>query len=96
MKPTRWTPHALNNLAEREIDREEAEKTLTNPEIIMPNQPQRLLLMRRYFDQVLQQQMLLIIVVEDTETERVVVTLFKTSQLSRYLKEPGYENSLRS
>jgi len=94
MKPIRWTPHALNNLVDREIDRKEAERTLTDPEFIFPNQPQRELLMRQYFDRVLQQKMLLIIIVEDTETERVVVTLFKTSQFNRYLKERGYENNL--
>jgi len=89
MKPIRWTPHALNNLVDREIDRKEAEMTLTDPEFILPNQPQRELLMRQYFDQVLQLKMLLIIIVEDTDTERVVVTLFKTSQFNRYLKETG-------
>ena len=89
MKPIRWTPHALNNLVDREIDRKEAEMTLTDPEFILPNQPQRELLMRQYFDRVLQQKMLLIIIVEDTDTERVVVTLFKTSQFNRYLKETG-------
>ena len=89
MKPIRWTPHALNNLVDREIDRKEAEMTLTDPEFILPNQPQRELLMRQYFDRVLRQKMLLIIIVEDTDTERVVVTLFKTSQFNRYLKETG-------
>jgi len=79
----------LNNLVDREIDRKEAEMTLTDPEFILPNQPQRELLMRQYFDQVLQLKMLLIIIVEDTDTERVVVTLFKTSQFNRYLKETG-------
>jgi nitrogen regulatory protein PII len=87
VKAVRWTPHALDNLLDREIDREIAELTLTNPELIAPNQPQRSLLMRRYFDQVLQQEMLLIIVVEDTDLERVVITVFKTSQLKKYLKE---------
>ncbi|MCX5889858.1 MAG: hypothetical protein NTY36_10445 [Deltaproteobacteria bacterium] len=79
----------MDNLVDREINRQEAEKTLANPEFILPNQPQRSLLMRRYFDLVLQQEMLLIIVLEDTSMERVVVTLFKTSQFNRYLKEPG-------
>jgi hypothetical protein len=79
----------LDNLVEREIDREEVEKALTNPELLVPNQPGRSLFMRRYFDNVLQQEMLLIIVVEDTDTERVVVTVFKTSQINRYFKEPG-------
>ena len=78
----------MDNLVDREIDREEAEKTLADPELMVPNQPERSLFMRRYFDKVLEQEMLLIIVVEDTDTERVVVTLFKTSQFNRYLKEP--------
>jgi len=89
VKPVRWTLHALDNLIDREVDREEAEETLIYPEFILPNQPQRSLLMRHYFDRVLQQEMLLIIIVEDTDRERVVVTLFKTSQFSRYLKETG-------
>jgi hypothetical protein len=42
--------------------------------------------MRRYFDRLLQQQMLLRIVVEDTASERLAVTLYKTAQLSKYLK----------
>ena len=42
--------------------------------------------MRRYFDALLQQEMLLRIVVEETEDETVVVTLYKTSQIDRYLK----------
>jgi hypothetical protein len=42
--------------------------------------------MRRYFDRLLQQEMLLRIVVEDTASERIVVTVYKTAQLSKYLK----------
>ncbi len=89
MKPLRWSPHALNNLADREIDRAEAEKALEEPEFEVPGQPPRRLLMRRYFDQVLQQEMLLRIVVEDTATARVIITLYKTSQINKYLKELG-------
>ncbi|HEV2232328.1 MAG TPA: hypothetical protein VGV68_02860 [Terriglobia bacterium] len=33
-KPARWLPHALKNLPDREIRREEADKTLTAPERI--------------------------------------------------------------
>jgi hypothetical protein len=46
----------------------------------------RLVLMRRYFDQILQQEMLLRMVVEETATERVVITVYKTSQIAKYLK----------
>ncbi len=56
----------------REIDREEAEKTLA--------------LTRRYYDTLLQQEMLLRMIVEETATERIVVTVYKTSQIARYLK----------
>jgi hypothetical protein len=86
MKPVRWSPHAIDNLADREIDRAAAEKTLANPEFVVPGQLPRLVLMHRYFDQVLQQEMLLRMVVEDTSTERIVITVYKTSQIAKYLK----------
>jgi len=86
VKRLRWSPHALDNLTDREIDRAEVNKTLENPEFEVAGQPPRRLLMRRYFDQVLQQEMLLRIVVEDTATERVVITIYKTSQIDKYLK----------
>jgi hypothetical protein len=89
MKPVRWSPHAIDNLAEREIDRAAAEETLANPEFVVPDQLPRLILMRRYFDQVLQQEMLLRIVVEETATERAVITVYKTSQFVKYLKGLG-------
>jgi hypothetical protein len=89
MKPVRWSPHAIDNLVEREIDRGAAEKTLANPEFVVPGQLPRLVLMRRYFDQVLQQEMLLRMVVEETDTERVVITVYKTSQFVKYLKGLG-------
>jgi hypothetical protein len=42
--------------------------------------------MRRYHDSVLDQEMLLRVIVQETETRRVVVTVYKTSQIKRYLK----------
>jgi len=86
VKPVRWSRHALKNLSDREIDRTEADKTLAEPEVVAPGQPPRQVLMRRYFDRLLQQEMLLRIVVEDTASERIVVTVYKTAQLSKYLK----------
>jgi hypothetical protein len=38
------------------------------------------------FDKLLQQEMLLRVVVEDTTSERIVVTVYKTAQLGKYLK----------
>ena len=86
MKPIRWSPHAEKNLIDREIDRTEAEQTLAEPELVEPAQPSRQVLMRRYFDRLLQQEMLLRIVLEDAASERIVVTLYKTSQIGKYLK----------
>jgi hypothetical protein len=86
LKPIRWTQHALENLADREISRSEAEETLIAPEFNMPGQGPRRVLMRRYFDEILQQEMLLRLVIEETPKERVVVTVYKTSQITKYLK----------
>ena len=86
LKAVRWTAHALLNLREREIDRIEADKTIVNPTYSVPDPPGREIRMRRYFDADLQQEMLLRIVVEEAENETVVVTLYKTSQIDRYLR----------
>ena len=86
MKPIRWVPHALENLAAREIPGAEADKTLLAPEFVVPGEPPRSVLIRRYHDPVLNQPMLLRIVVEDRPDEIVVVTLYKTSHMERYLR----------
>ena len=86
MKPIRWTPHAVQNLVDREIERLEADRTLAQPEFIVPGQPPRLVYMRRYFDSTLQQEMLLRVIIEETIGEIVVVSVYKTSQIDRYPK----------
>ena len=86
MKPIRWTLHALQNLVDREIERLEADRTLAQPEFIVPGQPPRSVYMRRYFDSSLQQEMLLRVIIEETIGEIVVVSVYKTSQIDRYLK----------
>jgi uncharacterized protein DUF4258 len=86
LKPVRWSAHALKNLADREIPREEAEKTLLGPELALPARRPRRFLMRRYFDQRLQQQMLLRALVEETPSEDVVITVYITSKIDKYMK----------
>jgi hypothetical protein len=86
VKAVRWSPHALKSLADREIDRAEADRALAAPEFVGPGQPGRMVLMRRYFDEVLRQEMLLRIVVEDAGEETTVVTVYKTSQIEKYVK----------
>jgi Domain of unknown function (DUF4258) len=86
MKPVRWTAHALKSLADRGIDRDMAERTVAQPQLVAAGQPPRQLRMGRYFDTELQQEMLLCAVTEETPEEIVVVTVFRTSQIARYLK----------
>ena len=87
MKAIRWTRHALQNLIEREINQFTAQQAIIDPEFIIPDPPKRVIYMRRYFDEQLHQDMLLRMVIEADEFELVVVTLYKTSQIHRYLKE---------
>ncbi len=86
MKPIRIPPHTAHNLHAREIPIAEVEQTLQSPEAVGAGYDFRQVYMRRYHDTALDQEMLLRVVVEETETHRVVVTAYKTSDLERYLK----------
>lgn len=86
MKPLRWTPHALKSMTEREIEQESAEETVRWSEATAPDLPGREVRMRRYWDQALDQEMLLRCVVEEYPEEIVVITVYKTSQIARYLR----------
>jgi Domain of unknown function (DUF4258) len=85
VKPIRWTPHAVQNLLDREIDRSEVDKALSEPNGVAPVHDSRGMYMRLYSDETLNREMLLCVIVEETETESVVVTVFKTSRIARYL-----------
>ena len=84
MKPVRWTPHALREIAKREIDRADAELTLRQPDAVIPAPPKRQFYQRRYIDNTLNQPMLLRLLIEETDAEMAVVTLYKTSKLKKY------------
>ena len=86
MKSIRLSEHAVTSLTDRGIDRAEVERTLTEPDAVEPGHAGRKVYMRRYHDTVLDQAMLLRVIVEETETEIVVVTVYKTSHMDRYLK----------
>jgi len=86
LKPVRWTSHAEQNRVDREIDRKMADATLAEPHHVVQDTPTRRILMRRYFDHVLGQEMLIRLVTEEMLDETVVITVYKTSQLSRYLR----------
>lgn len=87
MKPTRWLAHALKNLADREIPREQADKALAEPEHIGEGHGGRSVFMRRYFDERLKQEMLIRVVVEESESEHIVTTVYITSKIGKYMGE---------
>jgi hypothetical protein len=89
MKPVRWSRHALESLKAREIDGGDVEAAIEAPDVRRPGQPPRTVLMRRYLDRVLGQEMLLRVIIEETDSEVVVVTAYRTSQFGRYLKGGG-------
>ena len=84
MKAIRWTRHALEALAEREIDREEAERALSGSTPTLPGLGNRTVHMHKYHDGVLNQEMLLCVVTEDDGDEVIIVTLYKTSKIEKY------------
>lgn len=86
MKPIRWTQHALEALAERQIDRNDAERVLRDPTTTRPTRGARKLFAREYQDAGLAQGMALCVVAEEVEQEIIVVTCFKSSKLDKYLK----------
>ena len=86
MKPIRWSSHALKNPADREITREDAQRTLTEPEVVQPVRQSRRFLMRRYFDPRLEQRMLLRLLVEEAPAEDVVITVYSTSKIDKYMR----------
>ncbi len=86
MKAIRWTRHALEALAQREIDREEAERALSESTPTLPGLGNRTLHVHKYHDRVLNQEMLLCIATEDHDAEVVIVTLYKTSKIEKYLR----------
>ena len=75
----------MKNLVDCETEREHADRTLAAPELIVPGQIGRKVYMCRYFDTHLRQEMPLRLL-EETIAETVVVTLYKTSQIERYMR----------
>jgi hypothetical protein len=61
------------------------EQTIAAPEFSVLDPPRRAILMRQYFDIRLGRQMLLRAVIEETPDERVVITVYKTSRIAKYL-----------
>ena len=59
MKPVRWSAHAEASLRDRDIPREEVERTLEDPDRRVAGHGNRLVLLRGYDDRELGQPMVL-------------------------------------
>ncbi len=94
VRPFRWSDHALRNLVARRIDRKTADAVLQEPEVVADGRLGRKVYMGCYLDENHGSEMLLRIVVEDAANEVVVVTLYKTSRLEKYLPTQGKGGSV--
>lgn len=86
--------HAADKLAERGIDRIEAERTILMPTATKQGHGDRTVYLRKYLDRALGQTMLLCVVTELDVDTVVIVTAYKTSRLDKYLKGTGHEDPL--
>ena len=85
-KSVRWSPHALDALIDRKVERLEAAQAIARPEFVVLDPPTGEVYMRRYFDALLGQEMLIRVVVEETDNELIEITVYKTSHGRRYLR----------
>jgi hypothetical protein len=86
MKPIRFTPHAEASLLAREIGRADAEAAIRQtPTRRQPTRKPREIVNWVYSDTVTGETMLLRAVIEETKSEIVVITVYKTSKLKKYL-----------
>jgi hypothetical protein len=86
LKTVRWTPHAVERLAEHQLERDAVLLTIEAPKYIALGDPPRKVHMRRHVDAALGQAMLLRVVIEETSTELVVLTVYRTSKIDKYLR----------
>ena len=87
MKPIRLPPHAVDQLRDRQLRTETVELTIREPQGTSTLPFRRKALVRRYFDEELGQPMLMRVIVEENESEIVVVTVYRTSKIEKYLQQ---------
>ncbi|MDP1676763.1 MAG: DUF4258 domain-containing protein [Bacteroidota bacterium] len=86
-KQIHFTEHSLNSIADRSISHQLVETAINYPDEIVSGYDSRFVYMKKFFDNELNQQMLLRVIVEERSSELVVITVYKTSHIDRYLKE---------
>jgi len=84
-KQIRFTPHAEENLITRSIARSDAVQAIRFPEREEEGRSPRRVASKQYFDELLKKEMLLRVIYEEDESTILVVTLYKTSKITKYL-----------
>ena len=84
-KPIRFTQHAEENLLARSISREEVEETVRSPDREEDARLPRRVASRQYFDELLKKEMLLRVITQESADGIQVITLYKTSKITKYL-----------
>ena len=84
-KPIRFTPHAEQSLLARLISRKEVEETVRSPYREEDARPPRRVASRPFFDELLSKEMLLRVITEESADGIQVITLYKTSKITKYL-----------
>lgn len=65
-RSVRWTSHALQALVDRRVSRQDAEKTVVDPEFVVAGAGGRLVFMRRFDDKRRHRRMLIRVISEET------------------------------
>ena len=86
MKRIYYIDHAVERQSKREIPHKEIETALSNPDKIEISWGERSIYMRIYFDKQLEQNMLLRVIVEEKRDEFLVISVYKTSKITKYLQ----------
>jgi Domain of unknown function (DUF4258) len=85
MKPIAYTAHAEENLVARSIRREDVEQAVREADQLEESPPSRKVASKRYMDHLLGQEMLLRVITEEQAGCILVITLYKTSKIGKYL-----------
>ncbi|MBI5214632.1 MAG: DUF4258 domain-containing protein [Ignavibacteriae bacterium] len=86
MKPIRFSLHAEERLAARKLRHSTIEQVVRNPEQIVPDEDD---INRQIHQSLIEEsgkQKLLRVIVEEDSSEIVVITVYSTSQITRYWK----------
>ncbi len=80
-----FSPHAEYELTARGIDRKIVLETYQRPDIIVKGKSKRMIYQKMYHDSSLEKPMLCRVVIEDKSGIPYIVTVYKTSQMKKYL-----------